>query len=130
MTDAGLLAQMAAYERCVLDRDQQLAESVLHPDYALVTMNPTLAVMPRASWLTVLPDYVVHSWIVGEHLLDVRNGTAVAFQRIDMKATVLGTDRSGLFLITDVWLLDDDWRVWRRHSTAMTAGALTTTLAK
>jgi len=37
---------------------------------------------------------------------------------------VLGNDRSGLFLLTDVWLLDDDWRVWRRHSTAVTAGAL------
>ncbi len=124
MTDDSLHAQMAAYERCVLDRNQQLAESVLHFDYALVATNPSLMVMPRASWLTVLPDYVVHSWTVEEHLLDVRDGTAVAFQRVEMGATVLGIDRSGLFLITDVWLLDDDWRVWRRHSTAISAGAL------
>lgn len=115
---------MAAYERCVLDRDQQLAESVLHADYALVTTNPTVAVTPRATWLTVLPDYVVHSWKVAEHLLDVREGIAVAFQRIEMEASVLGTKRNGLFLTTDVWLFDDDWRVWRRHSTAITAGAL------
>ncbi|MEO7722374.1 MAG: nuclear transport factor 2 family protein [Pseudolysinimonas sp.] len=124
MTNDGLLAQMAAYEQCVLDRDRQLAESVLHPDYALVTTNPALMVTPRTSWLALLPDYIVHSWAVEEHLLDVRGGTAVAFQRIDMKATVLGTDRSGLFLISDVWLLEDDWRVWRRHSTAITAAAL------
>lgn len=86
--------------------------------------NPSLMFMPRASWLTVLPDHVVHAWNVEEHLLDVRDGTAVAFQRVEMRATVLGTDRSGLFLITDIWLLDDDWRVWRRHSTAISAGAL------
>ncbi|MEO6942699.1 MAG: hypothetical protein ABI124_06710 [Terrimesophilobacter sp.] len=126
MTDGGLLAQMAAYERCVLDRDLQLADSVLHPDYALVTTNPTLMVMPRANWLALLPDYIVHSWNVGESLLDVSDGTAVSFQRIDMGATVLGTDRSGPFIITDVWLREEDWRVWRRHSTAVTAGALPT----
>jgi len=123
MTDDRLQAQMAAFQQCVLDRDRELAESVLHPDYALVTTNP-LMVAPRSSWLTLLPDYVVHSWTVGEHLLDVAGGTAVAFQRVEMEATVLGNDRSGLFLLTDVWLLDDDWRVWRRHSTAVTAGAL------
>ncbi len=123
MTDDRLHTQMAAYDRCVLDRDQQLAETVLHSDYALVTTNPAVLVVARANWLRMLPDYVVHSWKVSEHLLDIRDRTAVGFQRVDMVATVLGTDRSGPFLITDVWLREDDWRVWRRHSTALTAGA-------
>jgi len=42
-----------------------------------------------------------------------------------MDAAVFGADRSGLFAVTDTWLRDDDgWRVWRRHSTPMTAGAM------
>jgi hypothetical protein len=40
-----------------------------------------------------------------------------------MSATVLGEDRSGTFIITDVWRhRSDGWRVWRRHSTPMFAG--------
>lgn len=124
MTEDRLVAQMAAYQQCVLDRDQQLADSVLHPDYTLVTTSPRLMVTTRASWLKLLPDYVVHSWNVQEQIVDVANATAAAFQKIEMQATVLGTDRSGQFMISDVWLLDDDWRVWRRHSTALTAGDL------
>jgi hypothetical protein len=42
-----------------------------------------------------------------------------------MKATVLGEDRSGLFVISDVWRRGEQgWRVWRRHSTPLSAGAL------
>ena len=93
MTDDRLQAQMAAFQQCVLDRDRDLAESVLHPDYALVTTNP-LMVAPRSSWLNLLPDYIVHSWTVGEQLVDVAGGTAVAFQRVEMEATVLGKERS------------------------------------
>lgn len=43
-----------------------MAEEVLHPDYALVLVHPTPAVMPRARWLEVLGDYVVHSYAIDE----------------------------------------------------------------
>jgi hypothetical protein len=42
-----------------------------------------------------------------------------------MQATVLGSERSGLFVISDVWHRQNDaWRVWRRHSTRLAAGAM------
>jgi hypothetical protein len=42
-----------------------------------------------------------------------------------MTATVLGQDRSGIFIVSDVWLSGaDGWRIWRRHSTPFSAGAM------
>ena len=125
MTEDRLIAQMANFDRCVQERDSQLAETVLHSDYALIPTNPTLQVVSRSVWLGMLPDYVVHSWRVEEHILDASGDCAASLQRVDMHATVLGVDRSGLFILTDIWRRhEDEWLVWRRHSTAMSAGTL------
>ena len=118
MTD--LADRMAAYDRCVLDRDAALAEVVLDPGYALVLVQPEPATMPRERWLAVLPDYVVHTWDVEAEQVDVAGDLAVALRRVVMTATVLGADRSGTFVLTDVWRNGPDgWRVWRRHSTPL-----------
>jgi len=45
--------------------------------------------------------------------------------RLTMTAMVLGEDRSGAFVISDVWLRGaDGWRIWRRHSTPLAAGPM------
>ena len=125
MIDDALLTQITNFDRCVAERDKEMAESVLALDYALVLVQPVLAVMPRSRWLEVLPDYVVHSYEVQEKTLDVSGTCAAMIQRVAMQATVLGSDRSGLFVISDVWLLqNDEWRVWRRHSTPLVAGEI------
>jgi hypothetical protein len=125
MSDDALLTQITNFDRCIAERDKEMAESVLAPDFALVLVQPVLAVMPRSRWLEVLPDYVVHSYEVQEKSLDVRGTCAAMIQRVAMRATVLGSDRSGLFVISDVWLLEnDEWRVWRRHSTPLVAGEI------
>lgn len=36
MTNGALLAQMANFDRCILERDGQPAEAVLDPDFVLV----------------------------------------------------------------------------------------------
>lgn len=75
--------------------------------------------MPRARWLEVPPDHVVNTGEVQELALDQRGDHAAVIQRVAMHATVLGSDRSGVSVISDVWeLQDDEWRVWRRHSTS------------
>lgn len=130
MTDTGLPSQIANFDRCVRDRDAQLAETVLDPDYALVLVQPSLAVVPRSSWLHMLPDYVVHSWSVEEQSIDIDidGDCAAILQRVDMRATVLGQDRSGLFVVSDIWRhRTDGWRIWRRHSTPLSAGPMPTT---
>ena len=114
---------MAEFDRCVRERDAALAETVLHAQYALVLVQPSPAEMPRARWLEVLPDYVVHDYAVEERRIDVDGDLAAVLQRVRMRATVLGEDRSGTFAISDVWRRGPHgWQVWKRHSTPFEAG--------
>lgn len=125
MTDPALTTQLANFERVVLRSDAELALTVLHPDYSLVLVVPVPAVMPRERWLHVLPDYHVAAYDVQDQHLDVLGDCATLLQRLTMTATVLGQDRSGTFVISDVWLRGPDgWRIWRRHSTPLAAGPM------
>jgi hypothetical protein len=123
--DPDLRARIVAFDQCIQDRDHGAAEQVLHDDYALVLVMPSRAVMPRERWLEVLPDYVVHDYAVEEQLVDELGDTAAVLTRVTMHATVLGEDRSGSLVISDIWRRGDDgWRVWRRHSTPLQAGRM------
>jgi ketosteroid isomerase-like protein len=127
MSDPDELLELSEeFDRVVRERDAAGAEALLHPDYALVLVQPAPAVMPRARWLEVLPDYVVHDWSVEERTADVDGDTAAVLSRITMVATVLGEDRSGKIIMSDVWRRDGDgtWRVWKRHSTPLSAGRM------
>ena len=96
---------------------------ILDEDYALELVHPTVARMPRARWLEVLADYVVHAYDVQEQVISIDGDCAVVLHRVVMHATVLGEDRSGPFVITDIWRRrDGPWRLWRRHSTPISAG--------
>jgi len=67
----------------------------------------------------------VHDYAVEERTVDVDDDTAAVLQRVRMVATVLGQDRSGSFVISDVWRRTPaGWRVWRRHSTPASAGQM------
>ncbi len=121
--DADLQAQMDEFQRCLEQRDAAGAEAVLDVDFALVLVHPSPAIMPRARWLEVLPDYVVHDYELQERRTDLAGDCACVLQRVSMRATVLGVNRSGTFVISDVWLRrSSGWRLWRRHSTPLAAG--------
>ena len=47
---------IASFQRCIESRDREAAEDLLHPEYALVLVQPGKAVMPRIRWLELLPD--------------------------------------------------------------------------
>lgn len=122
MTD-DLHQAMAAFQVCIERRDRPTAEAVLDEEFALVLVHPSTVTISRDRWLDMLPDYRVHSYQVEEVVLDVAGDLAVVLQRARMSATVLGEDRSGSFVITDVWRRRSGaWRLWRRHSTPLTAG--------
>src|SRR5688500_1059477 len=125
MNREALLDRNEEWERAIRDRDPKAAREVLAEDFALVLVHPSAAVMPIEEWLAMLPDYVVHEWVPEERLIDISGDVAAVLHRIRMRATVMGNDRSGLFAISDIWRrIDGEWRVWRRHSTPFTAGAL------
>jgi hypothetical protein len=125
MTSNDLAASIEDFDRCVIDRDELLALQVLDGEYALVLVHPAPTVVPRERWLDVLPDYIVHAYDVDQRHVDIDGDCAAVLQRVQMKATVLGEDRSGTFLISDVWRRRaDGWRIWRRHSSPFTAGVM------
>ena len=122
MTDSELQRQMATFQRCIEERDADAARAVLDDDYALVLVHPTLVVIPRERWLEVLRDYVVHRYALHERRVDIDGDCACVLQRVAMQATVLAEDRSGQFVLPDIWRRRGSaWRVWRRHSTPLTA---------
>ena len=121
--DVDLRSAMRRFQDCIEQRDRALADAVLDEDFALVLVQPAQVVMPRERWLAVLEDYVVHSLTVKDAVVDVEVDIAVVLHRDEMSATVLGEDRSGTFIISDIWRLrDDGWKIWRRHSTPLAAG--------
>ncbi len=120
-----LHAALSRFQDCIETRDRGLAEALLDEDFALVLVHPAVVVMNRERWLVVLDDYVVDSLRVAESVVDVAGDVAVVLHRDQMSATLLGEDRSGTFIITDIWRLrSDGWRIWRRHSTPLTAGQM------
>lgn len=120
-----LEARIDAFQRCIEERDVVSAEDLLDPAYSLVLVQPARSVVPRDQWLQLLPEYIVHSYEIQERIIDVDNDCAAVLHRATMNATVQGHDRSGLFIITDIWRRHGEvWRVWRRHSTPLSAGDL------
>ena len=120
-----LLRRAALWDRAIQERDEVAAAQLLAPEFALELVQPVRSVMSREVWLEVLADYVVHEWEVVEQIVDVDGDYAAMLQRVRMGATVMGEDRSGIFVISDLWRrLDGEWRVWRRHSTPLSAGQL------
>ena len=113
------------FQRCIEDRDRHGAETVLDDGYALVLVAPAPATMPRAQWLEVLENYIVHEYDIEEQIADDDGSEAAVLSRVRMRATVLGQDRSGTFVLSDFWRKrNGSWKVWRRHSTPFTAGGM------
>jgi len=127
MTDSEqVLARAAGWQSAIEARDAKGVGDFLHEDYALVLVVPAAVTMPRQEWVRVLDDYVVHAYDIHAQTVDVTDDTAVVLTLASQEATVLGQDRSGRFVLSDTWLRDGNgrWKVWRRHSTPTSAGAM------
>ena len=74
-------------------------------------------IVPRGAWLEALEGYATKSYRVDDAQVHVYGDTAVAFLMVTQQASVKGQDRSGQFVITDVWVRQPGgWRVAERHS--------------
>jgi ketosteroid isomerase-like protein len=112
------------WQRAIEERDPEAAASLLSVDYALVILQPQPAVVGREEWMRMLPDYHVSAYSVEERIVQAGHGLCTVFQRVDQTAVVKDVERSGIFILLDVWMQEaDTWRVWRRHSTPLSAGA-------
>lgn len=76
-----------------------------------------IRVVPRAVWLEALKVYETKAFTFDDVQVHVYGDTAVALMLVTQEATVKGQDRSGQFVITDVWVREPGgWRVAERHS--------------
>ena len=120
-----LIERWQAWQKSIEERNVEDAAHYLDDDYALELVQPTRAVFHRAEWLETLRDYLVSEYAVEEQTVGIAGDLAIVMHRARMQAMVFGSDRSGTFVITDVWRRRDGvWKVWRRHSTPLTAGAM------
>ena len=127
MTDtSAVLDRAAAWQAAIEARDSRGVNDYLHEDYALVLVVPQPVTVLRDEWLRLLPDYVVHGYEIHEQIVHVAANNAAILTLATQHATVLGADRSGRFVLSDLWLREDGgkWRVWRRHSTPASAGEM------
>jgi len=84
---------------------------------AIAVQGQPLVIVPREAWLGTLEVYVTHSVSLDDPHVHVYGDTAVVVMLYTQQATVAGKDRSGQFLITDIWLRTPrGWRVAERHS--------------
>ena len=120
-----LIERWHGWQASIEARDVAAAGDFLAEDYALELVQPERAVVPREAWLAMLPDYVVTGYSVLSEIVEVTDDLGLILHRAYQEATVRGADRSGTFILTDVWRrIDGTWRVWRRHSTPLSAGTM------
>ena len=102
----------AEWLTALLGRDVARATALLHEDYALLLVYPSAVRVPREEWIATLPGYVVTRWDVVASHWDRQSTVAGHFQLVEMEANVHGTERNGLFALTDTWLLTGEgWKV-------------------
>jgi len=86
---------------------------------AYTVQGMPIQIVPRQAWLTLLKDYyVTESFTIDDIKVNVYDNTAVAMLMFTQKATVRGQDRSGQFVLTDIWYKGNKgWLIAERHST-------------
>lgn len=99
-----------------MDNNTARLEAVLAPEFRLITGESWI--MPRQQWLEAVPRYKCDAFQYEEQEVRLYGNTAVMQSRSTQRATFNGNDRSGHFLITDVWVQQPDgaWQVVHRHS--------------
>ena len=84
---------------------------------AYTVQGKPIQIVPKQSWLTLLKDYVTESFTIDDIKVNVYGNTAIAMLMFTQKATVRGEDRSGQFVLTDIWVKGDKgWLIAERHS--------------
>ena len=120
----------SASEQEIIDLEKQWNSAIKNQDpvqmsrfladsyfLAIGTQGLPLQVIPREQWLTTLPFYKTETFSIDDIHVHIYGNTAVVLMLFSQKATVRGQDRSGQFVLTDIWVKQSNgWRVTERHS--------------
>jgi ketosteroid isomerase-like protein len=122
--DSALAAEFRALETALADAiaagDHRRLDEFLAPDYrlTLAVAGAPLVHVGRAEWLNNIPKTRVQRNEFRELSVRREGSTVVVVAYVTLEGTVAGRRRSGDFLLTDVWIEQDDrWRLaWRLSS--------------
>lgn len=108
-----------SFAAAIKTRDTLQTKKFQSDSYFLAYTVPgmPIQIVPRQGWLNVLKDYITESYTIDDIKVNVYGNTAVAMLMFTQKATVRGQDRSGQFVLTDIWVKGDKgWLITERHS--------------
>lgn len=113
----------SSFARGYQEKNIAFLEGLLAPEYALTVSARPNTPIPRAEWLSLIPQYNVrHFEIRGVQVRCLHrtpdNCSLAAVSSINaQEADVGGQDRSGEFFIVDIWTRrNDKWIVLSRYS--------------
>jgi hypothetical protein len=108
-------------------RDVDFLERHLAEEFTLTTGRPGAEVRARSEWLEVTQQsYVIDSFDFDALDVRVYGHVAVVASRYRQEARMGDLDRTGRYLMTDVWIRRKGrWQLVCRHSTALVAQAET-----
>ena len=107
------------WARAIQAQDATQMSQFLADSYflAIAAQGMPLQYVYRDKWLETLPAYNIESFSIDDIHVGIYGSTAIVSMLFTQKAIVHGQDRSGQFVITDIWVkLDEGWRVAERHS--------------
>ena len=103
----------------IKDQDLTQMNHFLSESYflAIGAQGQPLRIVPREAWLETLKEYRTEAFNVDDIQVHAYGTTAIVLMVFTQTATVRGQDRSGQFVITDIWYKQaDGWRIVERHS--------------
>lgn len=122
-TDQQTAKQLIALERAwagaMQSRNLQQLNDLVTEDFCAViaVQGMPLQVTSRERWLSVMPNYDIQEMTFDDIRAVVYGDTAVVTLLWTQRAFINGSERSGTFFITDIWVkTDNGWRVAERHS--------------
>ena len=99
----------------IKQNDMEKLQYIVGQEYTLTATG--LGRITRQHWMDTVPVYDVHEYDFRDVVVHAYNDAAVVLADVDLQATVAGTDRSGNFLVNDVWIRRDGrWQVVARAS--------------
>jgi ketosteroid isomerase-like protein len=110
-----------ALAQAVQERDMAFLEAHIGPEFTLTTGRPGAEVRSRSEWLQLTRDeYVVESFEFDDLIVQDYGDAAVVRSRYRQTGSMGGADRTGAYLMTDVWVRRDDrWQLVARHITPL-----------
>ena len=105
------------WAEAVQRRDMAALEQLLGEEFTLTTGRKGAEVRRRQEWLDVTREsYEVDQWAYEEMDVRVYGEAAVVRSRYRQTGRVGGADRTGVYLMTDVWVRRNGrWQAVTRH---------------